>query len=159
MENIEFYLNGNLVKLVTDSSRILLWVIRTEYNLTGTKHGCGIGFCGSCTVLVDGIAERSCSLTLKQINGKSITTIEGLSQNNTLHPIQKAFIEHDAQQCGFCTPGMIMNAAGLLNLIPDPTPQQIIDGMNNNLCRCGSYNTITAAIQTAADELKNKVKI
>jgi len=152
-EKINFYLNGKSVELETEASKTLLWVLRTDFDLTGTKHGCGIGFCGSCTILVDGIAERSCSLTLKQINGKKITTIEGLEQDNKLHPVQEAFIKQDAQQCGFCTPGMIMNAVGLLNSIPNPTHQQIIDGMNENLCRCGSYNDITAAIKLAAKEL------
>jgi carbon-monoxide dehydrogenase small subunit len=152
-EKINFYLNGKPVELETEASKTLLWVLRTDFDLTGTKHGCGIGFCGSCTILVDGIAERSCSLTLKQINGKKITTIEGLEQDNKLHPVQEAFIKQDAQQCGFCTPGMIMNAVGLLNSIPNPTHQQIIDGMNENLCRCGSYNDITAAIKLAAKEL------
>ncbi len=152
-EKINFYLNGRPVELETDPSKTLLWVLRTDFDLTGTKHGCGIGFCGTCTILVDGIAERSCSLTLKQINGKKITTIEGLEQDNKLHPVQEAFIKQDAQQCGFCTPGMIMNAVGLLNTIPNPSHQQIIDGMNENLCRCGSYNDITAAIKIAAKEL------
>lgn len=152
-EKINFYLNGKPVELETEASKTLLWVLRTDFDLTGTKHGCGIGFCGSCTILVDGIAERSCSLTLKQINGKKITTIEGLEQDNKLHPVQEAFIKQDAQQCGFCTPGMIMNAVGLLNSIPNPTHQQIIDGMNENLCRCVSYNDITAAIKLAAKEL------
>jgi aerobic-type carbon monoxide dehydrogenase small subunit (CoxS/CutS family) len=153
IEKINFYLNEIPVELVTDSSQTLLWVIRTDFNLTGTKHGCGIGFCGSCTVLVDGIAERSCGLTLKQINGKRVTTIEGLEQNNKLHPVQEAFLKQDAQQCGFCTSGMIMNAVGLLNTIPNPNHQQIIDGMNDNLCRCGSYNDITKAIKMAAQEI------
>lgn len=154
IEKVNFTLNGKSVTLETDTSQLLLWVLRTDFALTGTKYGCGIGFCGSCTVLVDGIAERSCALTLKQINGKKITTIEGLAQNETLHPVQEAFIKHDAQQCGFCTPGMIMNAVGLLNTIPNPSHQQIIDGMNDNLCRCGSYNNITKAIESVAQEMK-----
>lgn len=153
-ETINFYLNGKAVSLEADPTQTLLWVIRTEFDLTGTKHGCGIGFCGSCTVLVDGIAERSCSLTLAQIKGKKITTIEGLAVNNQLHPIQESFIQHDAQQCGFCTSGMIMNAVGLLNQIPSPSHQQIIDGMNENLCRCGSYNSITKAIAYVVNEIK-----
>lgn len=154
VEQIKFTLNGKVVVLKTDTSQILLWVIRTELGLTGTKHGCGIGFCGTCTILVDGVAERSCSMKVKDIAGKTVTTIEGLALDGELHPVQKSFIKHDAQQCGFCTPGMVMNAVGLLNSIPNPNRQQIIDGMNDNLCRCGSYNNITTAIENAAKEMQ-----
>lgn len=159
VEKIKFSLNGKPIALETDTSQILLWVIRTELGLTGTKHGCGIGFCGSCTILVNGVAERSCGLTLKQIAGKEITTIEGLEKDGQLHPMQESFIKHDAQQCGFCTPGMVMNAVGLLNTIPNPNHQQIIDGMNDNLCRCGSYNRITKAVEEAATEMKRGIKL
>ena len=158
-EKIKFKLNGKSVELDTDSSQLLLWVLRTEFGLTGTKYGCGIGFCGSCTVLIDGVAERSCNKTLKEIAHKNITTIEGLASDGELHPIQKSFILHDAQQCGFCTSGMVMNAAGLLNETPNPTHQQIINGMNDNLCRCGSYNAITKAIKSAAKEMNGVTKI
>ncbi|MDP2087798.1 MAG: (2Fe-2S)-binding protein [Flavobacteriaceae bacterium] len=158
-EKIKFSLNGRPIELETDTSQTLLWVIRTELGLTGTKHGCSIGFCGTCTILVDGIAERSCSLTVKKIEGKNVTTIEGLAQDGKLHPVQESFIRHDAQQCGFCTPGMIMNAVGLLNTIPNPSHKQIINGMNDNLCRCGSYNSITKAIESAAQEMKGGNKL
>lgn len=150
IEQINFKLNGKSVHIETDSSQLLLWVLRTEFGLTGTKYGCGIGYCGSCTVLIDGVAERSCSKTMKEIAHKSITTIEGLENNGELHPVQQAFIKHDAQQCGFCTPGMVMNAVGLLNENPNPQRRDIIVGMNENLCRCGSYNYIVDAVETAA---------
>lgn len=159
VEQIKFTLNGKAVVLKTDTSQLLLWVIRTELGLTGTKYGCGIGFCGSCTILVDGVAERSCTMKVKAIAGKTVTTIEGLAIDGTLHPVQKSFIKHEAQQCGFCTPGMVMNAVGLLNSIPDPNRQQIIDGMNDNLCRCGSYNNITTAIENAANEMKGATQL
>ncbi len=152
-ENISFRLNGKSVSLETDSDRILLWVIRTDLGLTGTKYGCGESYCGACTVLVDNEPVRSCQLSVKDIEGKSVVTIEGLATNGTLHPIQKAFVENDALQCGYCTPGMILQAYGLLQKNPRPTRQQIIDGMNDNLCRCGAHKRIVAAIQSAAKEM------
>lgn len=157
-EQINFILNGKSVSIEIDSSQLLLWVLRTEFGLTGTKYGCGIGFCGSCTVLIDGVAERSCSKTIKEIAHKNITTIEGLATEGELHPVQKSFIKHDAQQCGFCTPGMVMNAVGLLNENPNPIRKEIIAGMNENLCRCGSYNNIIEAIETAAIEINGKTQ-
>jgi aerobic-type carbon monoxide dehydrogenase small subunit (CoxS/CutS family) len=157
-EKIQFTLNGKSVELETDLSQTLLWVLRTELGLTGTKHGCGIGFCGACTILVNGVAERSCSMTVKDIGGKKVTTIEGLALNDKLHPVQEAFIEHEAQQCGFCTSGMIMNAVGLLTSNPNPDRNQIIEGMDSNLCRCGAYNRIMLAIETAAKEIKEGAK-
>jgi carbon-monoxide dehydrogenase small subunit len=155
-EQINFILNGKSVSIEIDSSQLLLWVLRTEFGLTGTKYGCGIGFCGSCTVLIDGVAERSCSKTIKDIAHKHITTIEGLATEGELHPVQKSFMKHDAQQCGFCTSGMVMNAVGLLNENPKPIRKEIIAGMNENLCRCGSYNNIIEAIETAAIEMNGK---
>ena len=157
-ENISFRLNGKSVSLETDSDRILLWVIRTDLGLTGTKYGCGESYCGACTVLVDNEPVRSCQLSVKDIEGKSVVTIEGLATNGTLHPIQKAFVENDALQCGYCTPGMILQAYGLLQKNPRPTRQQIIDGMNDNLCRCGAHKRIVAAIQSAAKEMGGAVK-
>jgi aerobic-type carbon monoxide dehydrogenase small subunit (CoxS/CutS family) len=157
-EKIQFTLNGKSVELETDLSQTLLWVLRTELGLTGTKHGCGIGFCGACTILVNGVAERSCSMTVKDIGGKKVTTIEGLALNDKLHPVQEAFIEHEAQQCGFCTSGMIMNAVGLLTSNPNPDRNQIIEVMDSNLCRCGAYNRIMLAIETAAKEIKEGAK-
>lgn len=158
-EQIQFTLNGKSVELETDTKQTLLWVIRTELGLTGTKHGCGIGLCGACTILVDGVAERSCSMTVKEIAGKKVTTIEGLAPEGNLHPVQKSFIMHEAQQCGFCTSGMIMNAVGLLNENPNPDRKDIIEGMNDNLCRCGAYNRITRAIETAAKEMNGGTKL
>jgi carbon-monoxide dehydrogenase small subunit len=133
---------------------MLLWVLRTDLGLTGTKYGCGKSFCGACTVLVNKEAVRSCQTAVKEIRGKEVVTIEGLAANNKLHPLQKAFIEHDAMQCGYCTPGMIMNAYSFLRKYPDPSEKDIIENMNDNLCRCGAHTRIIAAIQTAAKEMK-----
>src|ERR1035437_491472 len=120
IEQIQFKLNGKTIKLKVDSERMLLWVLRTDLGLTGTKFGCGKSFCGACTVLVNREAVRSCQTAMKEIKGKEVVTIEGLAVNNKLHPLQKAFIEHDAMQCGYCTPGMIMNAYSFLRKFPDP---------------------------------------
>jgi carbon-monoxide dehydrogenase small subunit len=156
-ETIVFQLNGKKTEVRIDPSQTLLSVLRNHFGLTGTKYGCGMGFCGSCTVLVDNQAERSCALSVGEIAGKKVTTIEGLAQNGKLHPVQEAFVEHDALQCGYCTPGMIMNATGLLLKNPDPSEMQIREGMEDNLCRCGAHVRILAAVQTAAKEMK-KVK-
>jgi aerobic-type carbon monoxide dehydrogenase small subunit (CoxS/CutS family) len=129
-------------------------VLRTDLALTGTKFGCGEGHCGSCTVLVDGVAVRSCLRKVKDVKGKEVVTIEGLAKQGKLHPVQKAFVEHDGLQCGFCTPGMVLTAAALLSKNPTPTRDQIIRGMNQNLCRCGAHTRIIDAIQTAAAEMK-----
>jgi aerobic-type carbon monoxide dehydrogenase small subunit (CoxS/CutS family) len=153
-ENIGFHLNGKKTDVAIDPEQTLLWVIRNHFGLTGTKYGCGLGFCGSCTILVDNKPLRSCMLTLGEIAGKNLVTIEGLVQNGELHPVQKAFVEHDALQCGFCTPGMIMNATGLLMQNPSPTIQQIKEGMEDNLCRCGAHVRIIEAVQTASEEMK-----
>jgi aerobic-type carbon monoxide dehydrogenase small subunit (CoxS/CutS family) len=153
-KNIQFSLNGEKITVNVDGQRTLLWVLRTELELTGTKYGCGEGFCGACTVLLDQEAVRSCQMTMDEVAGKSVVTIEGLSTNGRLHPLQKAFIEHDAQQCGYCTPGMIMSAAGLLAKNPQPSEEQIIQGMDDNLCRCGSYRRIVQAVQSAAEALQ-----
>lgn len=157
-ELIKFTLNGKPVELETDSSQTLLWVIRTELGLTGTKHGCGEGYCGACTILVDDVAQRSCTMSVKEIAGKNVTTIEGLAKEGNLHPVQKSFIMHEAQQCGFCTSGMIMNAVGFLKENPKPVRQDILYAMNDNLCRCGAYNRITQAIETAANEMNGGAK-
>lgn len=152
-EKIKFSLNGKPIELETDTSQPLLGVIRTELGLTGTKYGCGIGVCGACSILVDGVALRSCGMTVKDVEGTKVTTIEGLSKGEELHPVQKSFILHDAQQCGFCTPGMIINAVEFLTYNPNPSQDDIIQGMNNNLCRCGSYNRIIKAVETASKEM------
>ncbi len=153
-EKIKFELNGKSVTLDIDPELTLLWVIRSHFNLTGTKHGCGEGYCGACTVLINNEATRSCSTKIGEVAGKKVTTIEGLANGEKLHPVQKAFVEHDALQCGFCTPGMIMNATGFLNQNPNPSKEDIIWGMEDNLCRCGAHNRIIEAIQTAAAEMK-----
>jgi aerobic-type carbon monoxide dehydrogenase small subunit (CoxS/CutS family) len=153
-DSISFKVNGKPVSLNVDGERALLWVLRTDLGLTGTKFGCGEGHCGGCTVLLDGVAVRSCLQKVKDVKGKEVVTIEGLSKNGTLHPLQKAFMEHDALQCGFCTPGMILTAASLLARNSKPTREQIIRGMEQNLCRCGAHTRIIDAIETAAGTVK-----
>ncbi len=139
--------------------RTLLWVLRTDYQLTGTKYGCGMGYCGACTVLVDKKPVRSCMVMADFVDGKEVVTIEGLKQNGELNPVQKAFVEHESLQCGFCTPGMIMNATGLLYENPEPSRAEIIEVMEENLCRCGSYGRIIDAIQSASKSVKGGVKL
>lgn len=159
-KTVNFKLNGEVVSVDVFGDETLLTVIRTYLDKTGTKYGCGIGQCGACTVLIDNEAIRSCMILVEDVQNKEIITIEGLeSKNGDLHPIQKAFVELDALQCGFCTPGMILNAYGLLLKNPMPTRQDVLDGMEENLCRCGSYNRIIDAILKAAKELNEKVKI
>jgi len=153
-ETIRFTLNGKETELVTDPNQTLLWVLRNQLGLTGTKYGCGIGFCGACTVLIDMEPVRSCMLPVSEVEGKSVITIEGLASNGELHPLQKAFIDHDALQCGYCTSGMILTAAGMLMKNPSPTRQEIIEGLEDNLCRCGAHTRIIDAVQTAANEMK-----
>ena len=153
-ELIEFKLNDKPVKVNVDSERMLLWVLRTDFGLTGTKYGCGEGFCGTCTVIINNKAERSCSISVKNVKGKEVLTIEGLMKNGKLHPLQKAFAEKDALQCGYCTPGMIMNAYGLLKKKPNSTYDEIIKEMDDNYCRCSAYNRIVEAIQTVSTEMK-----
>lgn len=154
---ISFKLNNETVTVQVNGDEQLLTVIRTYLNKTGTKFGCGQGDCGSCTVIIDNEVVRSCMLLIEDVSGKEIITIEGLSNGEILHPIQQAFVEHDALQCGFCTPGMIMNAYGLLLKNPTPTRNEVIEGMEENLCRCGSYNRIIDAIQTAGKEMNSKI--
>lgn len=153
-ESISFKLNGKEVSVNTDPDRMLLWVLRTDLGLTGTKFGCGEGQCGACTVILGNRAVRSCITPMGIVKGKEVTTIEGLAQNGKLHPIQDAFVKHDALQCGYCTSGMILNAYGLLLKNPSPTRQQIIDGMEYNLCRCGAHVRIIRAIEEAAQVMK-----
>ena len=152
-EQIKFTLNGKPIELNLDSDRMLLWILRTDLGLTGTKYGCGESYCGACTVIVNDEAVRSCQLTVKDIQGKEVITIEGLAKNGTLHPVQKAFMQHDALQCGYCTPGMILNAYSFLKKNPRPSTSEIIDAMENNLCRCGAHKRIIQAIQDAAKEM------
>ncbi len=147
---IEFRLNGRSVRLDVEGDRLLLWVLRTELSLTGTKYGCGESYCGACTVLLDGRAVRACQLPLSAVAGKEVVTIEGLARNGKLAPIQEAFIEHNALQCGFCTPGMLLTAHALLTRHPRPTRDQIVAAMERNLCRCGAHVRIIRAIETAS---------
>jgi aerobic-type carbon monoxide dehydrogenase small subunit (CoxS/CutS family) len=153
-ETIKFKLNGKATEALLDPTQTLLWALRNHFGLTGTKFGCGMGFCGACTVLIDNEPVRSCQLAIGDAAGKNIVTVEGLSVNGKLHPVQKAFVEHDALQCGFCTPGMIMNATGLLIKNPSSSVQQIKEGMENNLCRCGAHVRIVEAVETASKEMK-----
>lgn len=147
-EIIDFRLNANATKLEVEGDRTLLWVLRTDLVLTGTKFGCGASLCGACTVIVGKEAVRSCQLPVKEVGGQEVTTIEGLAKSGTLHPLQKAFAEHGAFQCGFCTPGMIMTAYGLLLKNPKMTRDQIIEGMNQNFCRCAAHNRVVQAIKS-----------
>jgi len=157
-ETIRFSLNDKPISVSVDSDRMLLWVLRTDLGLTGTKFGCGEGFCGACTVIVNGEAVRSCQYPVKNVEGKKIMTIEGLARNGRLHPLQQAFVEHDALQCGYCTPGMILTVYSLLLKNPSPTPRDILQGLEDNLCRCGAHTRIVQAVQTAAGLMKGAVK-
>lgn len=156
---IELILNGRIVRKNIPASLTLLDLIRKELNLKGSKKGCDNGNCGSCTVLMDGKAVNSCMTLALQANGKSILTIEGLSDGKALHPIQEAFIEKGAVQCGFCTPGMVMSAKGLLDKNPDPTEDEIREGLSGNYCRCTGYTKIIDAVKHSANVIKeNKDK-
>lgn len=158
MADISFTLNGRKAKLSVDASRPLLSVLRTELGLTGTKYGCGRGLCGACTVIVNNKAVRSCVYPVRLARGKQILTIEGLAKNGKLHPIQEAFAKHDALQCGYCTPGMIVNAYSLLMSNAQPGDAEIIEAMEGNLCRCGAHVRIVEAIKTAAEEMKGTLR-
>ena len=151
-KTIHFKLNGQPKSLTFDRERMLLWVLRTDFGLTGTKYGCGEGYCGACTVLVNNEAVRSCQFPVEDTDGKEILTIEGLAKNGTLHPLQKAFAENGAFQCGFCTSGMIMTAYGLLLKNPKMTRLQMIEGMEQNLCRCAAHKRIVQAIESLCRE-------
>jgi aerobic-type carbon monoxide dehydrogenase small subunit (CoxS/CutS family) len=149
-ETIRFKLNGKDTSLDVEGDRKLLWVLRTDLGLTGTKYGCGMNLCGACTVVINKEAVRSCTLPVREVQGKEVTTIEGLAQGEDLHPLQSAFAEHGAVQCGFCTPGMIMNAHALLLKNPRLSRDQILMGMENNLCRCSAHQRIVQAIESVS---------
>lgn len=151
---VSFILNGKPTRLTVDDERMLLWVLRYDLGLTGAKFGCGAALCGACTVIVDKEAVRSCSIPVKDVAGKQVLTIEGLSRDGRLHPLQEAFLKHQAFQCGFCTSGMILNAYALLLKKPRPTREEIIREMDDNLCRCGSHTRILDAIQEASGVMK-----
>ena len=147
---VRFSVNGSERSVSTDTERKLLEVLREELQLTGTKYGCGEGQCGACTVLVDGAPARSCLLPVGAVAGKSVTTIEGLARGEELHPVQQAFLDEGALQCGYCTPGMILEAAALLKNQPEPTDEEVAAGMNGHLCRCNGYVKMVKAIRRAA---------
>jgi nicotinate dehydrogenase subunit A len=152
-DTITFRVNGTERKVTVDGSRSLLSVLRTELGLTGPKFGCGEGQCGACTVLLDAQAVRSCITPMSDVAGHSVTTIEGLATNGKLHPVQEAFLEAQAMQCGYCTPGMIMSTVSLLRRNPRPSEDQIRDALAGNLCRCAVYVRILAAVQLAARKM------
>jgi nicotinate dehydrogenase subunit A len=149
-KTIRFHLNGKPTTIETDGDRTLLWVLRTDLGLTGTKYGCGEGICGSCTVVVGDKAVRSCSVPVSSLDGAEVITIEGLARDGKLDPLQGAFVEHGGFQCGYCTPGMIMNAYALLRANPKASREAILKGMEDNLCRCGAHQRIIAAIEAVA---------
>ena len=151
--NVAVTVNGNEHSTDVESRLLLVHMIRDVLRLTGTHVGCDTTNCGACTVLLDGVAVKSCTLFAVQANGKSITTVEGLAQNGTLHPLQAAFREHHGLQCGFCTPGMMLSAIGFLKSNPDPTDEEIRWGISGNLCRCTGYLNIVKAIKAAAKEM------
>ncbi|MGO9241798.1 MAG: (2Fe-2S)-binding protein [Bryobacteraceae bacterium] len=151
---IAFTLNGKPTRVTVDGERMLLWVLRSDLGLTGTKFGCGASYCGACTVIVDGAAVLSCSTPVKDVAGKRVLTIEGLSANGKLHPLQEAFVKHAAFQCGYCTPGMILAAYALVHQTPRPSRDEILKQMEGNLCRCGAHLRIVDAIEEAAVTMK-----
>jgi carbon-monoxide dehydrogenase small subunit len=154
MRAVSFRLNGKPTQVTTDDTRVLLWVLRDDLNLTGTKYGCGLTVCGSCTVVVGKQAVRACSTLLKDVEGQDVTTIEGLMQNDRLHPIQDAFVKHAALQCGYCTPGMIMEAYALLLNNPRATRADIVNELDGHACRCGAHVRILAAVEDAAAAMR-----
>ena len=147
---IRFTLNGAPTEIDVDPERSLLWVLRTELGLTGTKYGCGEEECGACTVLLDGRPAYACGTPVRSAEGRAVTTIEGLARDGKLHPVQQAFADHDALQCGFCTPGMVLGAVAFLARNPDPTPAAIRAGLEGHLCRCGTHVRVIQAVQAAA---------
>lgn len=150
MRQVSFTLNGAPTRVTVDDTRSLLWVLRDDLGLTGTKFGCGESLCGACTVLVDDKAVRSCAVTVKDVEGRRVTTIEGLARGGKLHPLQEAFVAHTGFQCGFCTPGMIMGAYAVLLANPRATRAEIVAGMDDHLCRCGAHVRILDAIESVA---------
>jgi len=147
---VQFKVNGDQVDLSVKPYETLLETLRNRLELTGTKEGCGLGSCGACTVLLDGMPVRSCLVLTAEVNGREITTIEGLKQGDKLHPLQEAFVNHGAVQCGFCTPGMILTAKALLDRNPKPTRSDIIRAISSNICRCTGYKKIIEAIEAVA---------
>lgn len=153
-QTVSFSLNGNPASVTGDGDRMLLWVLRYDFGLTGVKYGCGDGMCGACTVLVENHPVRSCVTPVKDVAGKQVVTIEGLSRGGRRHPLQEAFLKRHAFQCGYCTPGMILSAYALLRDNPRPTREEIVRHMDGDLCRCGSYKRIIDAIEDVASRGK-----
>ena len=149
MKTFSISINGKTHEVNADPSTPMLWVLRDHLEMTGTKFGCGIAQCGACTVHLDGVAVRSCQLPVAAIDGQEVTTIEGLSENGD-HPVQQAWLEHDVPQCGYCQAGQIMTAAALLKQNSNPNDQEIENAMHGNICRCGTYTRIKAAVKTAS---------
>ena len=147
---IQFHVNGAAREVTTEPRRRLLDVLREDLGLTGSKFGCGEGQCGACTVLIDGKPSRSCITPISSLQGKTVTTIEGLAKDGSLHPVQKAFLDEAAMQCGYCTSGMIMSTVALLERIPSPSDEEIVTALNGNLCRCNGYVKILDAVRRAA---------
>jgi len=150
MRVVSFTLNGKATRLTVDETRMLLWVLRDDLGLAGTKFGCGQALCGACTVLVNNEAVQSCATPVGEVEGKRVVTIEGLASGDRLHPLQEAFVKHLGFQCGYCTPGMILGAWALLHKNPNPTRAQIVAHMDDHLCRCGTHGRIIQAVETAA---------
>ena len=149
MEEFQLNVNGKNIEVKVDPNTPILWVLRDQLNLVGTTYGCGIAQCGACTVHLNGAAVRSCQLPISSVGKNKVTTIEGLSENGN-HPVQKAWLEHDVPQCGYCQSGQIMSASALLEVNPNPSDEEIDSAMNGNICRCGTYTRIKAAIKTAS---------
>ena len=156
MHEIELIVNGELYQVVVKPSESLLHVIRERLGLIGTKNGCNVGECGACTVLIEGVPVRSCLVLAINAKGKKITTIEGLARGEELHPLQKAFVNYGAIQCGFCTPGMILSSYALLNENPNPSEEEIKEAVAGNLCRCTGYTKILEAVKAATEWLSGK---
>jgi len=150
---IRFRLNGRPAEIETDAQRSLLWALRTDLGLTGAKYGCGQGICGACMVIIDGDAVPACKASLGMVQGREVTTVEGLAEGETLHPLQQAFMDHGAFQCGYCTAGMLMQARTLLQRDSSPSREEIVAGMERVLCRCGAHQRIVAAIEDAAERM------
>jgi len=152
--NIRFAVNGREVSIETDAETRLLDVLREDLHLTGTKEGCGEGECGACTVLLDGLPVNSCLIPAPQVEGRDVLTIEGLADGHRLHPLQAAFVEQGAVQCGFCTPGFVLSAYALLRSNSSPTDEEILTALEGNLCRCTGYGKIVSAVRSAAERMR-----